>query len=113
MSSVQQREAALKKANEIRTKMSQFKRDMKALPPREALGEMADRVESWDPLIFMFRIRDLSTVIRYMGRQKSQLYARHLGCSEDDRVSDLSDEQLQRLVGALRDPRLVIPKSRL
>lgn len=104
--------ASLKRANRIRVAKAAFKSELKSRPRVESLGEIADRIELWDDIILSFRIRDITRSVKGYGPKTSLKIARYVGCSQDDRVGTLVDEQLLRLVAILRNPRLIMPHGR-
>lgn len=98
-------------ANRVRIARATIKREIGAMSSVEGRAYLVSRIEEWDPLILSFRLREILCAVRSYGPQIARRHASRVGCSQDDRLVDLADEQLSALVELLRVPKRIMRGS--
>jgi cytolysin (calcineurin-like family phosphatase) len=101
-----QRQAALTRANEIRTGKARLKRALNALPTRQAATQIAQLLETRDPIANRCTVRELTRACRGIGDLKTSRLV-HLAAisTMDKRIHELTDRQRNMLAFALRSGR--------
>lgn len=95
---------ALERANDIRTKRANFKKQMKAATTKDkSKGKAVEAILEPPPFMESMKVFDLLMSTRGFGRVKTNKYLQRLTISPSKTLGGLSQRQRTVLAGAVRD----------
>lgn len=99
----EQRRAALEKANPVRIRRAEVRREIRNMAPADGRARAVEVMMDPEPACEGMSAYHLLVCCRYLGRESVTSMLVRAGVSQHRRLSELTDRQRDRLVVLLRD----------